>query len=151
MGATINYFQIYTKFLASCSGGLSNFLYYVSLPGLDDIDEDEEQQQQRQQANVNAYGKDVIATATLSNSNLGYICGDAVGEAEDKSVGVNTELASNDDDDDVATSAKQAPKRQRFDSDSGDSSSLKRMHAPKQEPREVGQPKYVHPFIYLPT
>jgi len=55
---------------------------------------------------------------------------------------VATELANNDDDDDddAATSAKQAHKRQRFDSDSRDASSLKRLHAPKQEPREVGRP-----------
>ncbi|XP_017032232.1 choline/ethanolamine kinase isoform X1 [Drosophila kikkawai] len=117
------------------SGGLSNFLYYVSLPGLNDIDEQEEQEQRRQLANVK--GKDVIATSTLSNSTLAYICGGEAGEADAKSADITTELADNDDDDDAATSAKQAHKRQRFDSDSVDSSSLKRMHAPKQEPREV--------------
>ncbi|KAH8409994.1 hypothetical protein KR009_003786 [Drosophila setifemur] len=115
------------------SGGLSNFLYYVSLPDLDDYDERE--LQQRPQGNVN--GKDVIATATLSNNSPVYTRDDM---DEAKSVGatpVATELAHTDDDDDAATSAKQAHKRQRFDSDSGDSSSLKRLHAPKQEPREV--------------
>ncbi|XP_017052550.1 choline kinase A2 isoform X2 [Drosophila ficusphila] len=127
------------------SGGLSNFLYYVSLPDLDDLDELVEQQQQLQ-ANANvSVGKDVIATATLSNNSPVFTRDDVV---EAKSVGVtslSTELASNDndndddedDDDDAATSAKQAHKRQRFDSDSRDSSSLKRLHAPKQEPREV--------------
>ncbi|XP_052837758.1 choline/ethanolamine kinase isoform X1 [Drosophila gunungcola] len=118
------------------SGGLSNFLYYVSLPDFDDFDELEEQQQQ--QANVNI-SKDVIATATLSNNSPVYTCDHA---EEARPVGVTSlapELASNedDDDDDAATIAKQAHKRQRFDSDSRDSSLMKRLHAPKQEPREV--------------
>ncbi|XP_017081505.2 choline kinase A2 isoform X2 [Drosophila eugracilis] len=118
------------------SGGLSNFLYYVSLPDLDDFDELEEQQHQIANGNV---GKGVIAAAALSNNSHVFARDD---EKSTKAVGVTsvaTELPNNDDDDDddAATSAKQANKRQRFDSDSRDSSSLKRLHAPKQEPREV--------------
>ncbi|ALC40246.1 CG2201, partial [Drosophila busckii] len=126
------------------SGGLSNFLYYVSLPDVDDFDEQQlleveqqqqqQQQQQRQQGNV----KHVIAASTLAKNN--YKNYNASGEAPH--LGAN-DLAHNtvvgvldeDDDDDVAN--KQANKRQRFDSDSGDSSLLRRLHAPKHEPREV--------------
>ncbi|XP_017002046.2 choline/ethanolamine kinase isoform X1 [Drosophila takahashii] len=122
------------------SGGLSNFLYYVSLPDLDDFDELEEQQLQQQQANGHV-GKDVIGTATLSNNSPDFSRDDEEAAQAAKVVGVTsvaTELANNDDDDDdAATSAKQAHKRQRFDSDSRDATSLKRLHAPKQEPREV--------------
>ncbi|EDW78194.1 uncharacterized protein Dwil_GK24872, isoform A [Drosophila willistoni] len=122
------------------SGGLSNFLYYVSLPDLDDFDE------QQLQANVNV-AKDVIAsTTTLSkNSNKLYTRDEVVVDAlavdrKETTLGHKNAAAASpvvDDDDDAAISAKQAHKRQRFDSDSGDSSSLKRLHAPKQEPREV--------------
>ncbi|XP_022234850.2 choline/ethanolamine kinase isoform X1 [Drosophila obscura] len=119
------------------SGGLSNFLYYVSLPDLDDEEDAEEQRllEQQQQAN----GKDNVivacgATNVVSKNSPDFARNDVeveVEEADSQSVGVMA------DDDDAATSAKQAHKRQRFDSDSGDSSSLKRLHAPKQEPREV--------------
>ncbi|XP_044315907.1 choline kinase alpha isoform X2 [Drosophila rhopaloa] len=117
------------------SGGLSNFLYYVSLPDLDDFDEQEEPQ--HQQANVNV-GKNVIATGTLSNNGIVLTRDDSEVAKLEGVTTLTTELENNDDDDDdAATSAKQAHKRQRFDSDSRDSSLLKRLHAPKQEPREV--------------
>nr|XP_036673286.1 uncharacterized protein LOC108021186 isoform X3 [Drosophila suzukii] len=124
------------------SGGLSNFLYYVSLPDLDDFDELEEEQEQQQQQVNGSVGKDVIGTATLAHSSPVFTRDDEEAAKTAEVVGVPsvaTELANNDDDDDddAATSAKQAHKRQRFDSDSRDASSLKRLHAPKQEPREV--------------
>ncbi|XP_016964179.1 choline kinase alpha isoform X2 [Drosophila biarmipes] len=124
------------------SGGLSNFLYYVSLPDLDDFDElEEEQPQQQLQVNGNV-GKDVIGSATLAHSSPVFARDDEEAKAGEVvgATSVATELANNnydDDDDDAATSVKQAHKRQRFDSDSRDASSLKRLHAPKQEPREV--------------
>lgn len=96
------------------------------------------QKQQRVEGSVN--GKGVTATGESGNSPV-YARDD---EVETKSVGVmagSTILAHTDDDDDAATSDKQAPKRQRFDSDSVTSTYLKRMQPPKQEPREVGHPK----------
>ncbi|KAH8329333.1 hypothetical protein KR074_008044 [Drosophila pseudoananassae] len=118
------------------SGGLSNFLYYISLPEFNEYEEEEEEQlQKRQQIEENVNGKVVTATGT-KNSPV-YARDDVV---ETKSVGVMagaTKLALTDDDDDTAVSEKQAPKRQRFDSDSVASTYLKRMQPPKQEPREV--------------
>ncbi|XP_034473165.1 choline/ethanolamine kinase isoform X2 [Drosophila innubila] len=121
------------------SGGLSNFLYYVSLPDFDDFDEqqllevDQQQQQQQQQGNV--ISKDVIATSTFAKNSQIY-------KESDEAPTVTTQIAQTvvvggEDDDDVALSAKQANKRRRFDSDSVDSSLLRRLHTPKQEPREV--------------
>ncbi|SPP86252.1 choline/ethanolamine kinase isoform X1 [Drosophila guanche] len=122
------------------SGGLSNFLYYVSLPDLDEEDEAAEEQrlleQQQQHANGNVVAKDnVIVACGATNvvpKNSAVFARNVV-EVEHVSESVSVTA----DDDNTATSAKQAHKRQRFDSDSGDSSSLKRLHAPKQEPREV--------------
>lgn len=97
--------------------------------------------QKQQQIEGSANGKDVISTSESGNSPV-YARDDD--EVETKSVGVmagSTKLAHTDDDDDAATSDKQAPKRQRFDSDSVASTYLKRMQPPKQEPREVGHPK----------
>ncbi|XP_001357416.4 choline/ethanolamine kinase isoform X1 [Drosophila pseudoobscura] len=119
------------------SGGLSNFLYYVSLPDSDaDENENEEQGLLEQQANGHVAKDNVIvadagATNIVSKNSPDFARNGAEVEVESESVGGAA------DDDDAATSAKQAHKRQRFDSDSGDSSSLKRLHAPKQEPREV--------------
>ncbi|KAM8715476.1 hypothetical protein ACLKA7_002517 [Drosophila subpalustris] len=122
------------------SGGLSNFLYYVSLPDLDDFDEQqlleiEQQQQQQQQQEGNVIGKDVIAASTFAKNSQTY-------KESEEAPTVATQLAQTvgvgvEDDDDVALSAKQANKRRRFDSDSGNSSLLRRLHTPKQEPREV--------------
>ncbi|KAH8326024.1 hypothetical protein KR067_012734 [Drosophila pandora] len=122
------------------SGGLSNFLYYVSLPAFNEYEEEEVEQlllQKQQQIEGSVNGKDVISTSESGNSPV-YARDDD--EVETKSVGVmagSTKLAHTDDDDDAATSDKQAPKRQRFDSDSVASTYLKRMQPPKQEPREV--------------
>lgn len=135
------------------SGGLSNFLYYVSLPDLDDFDEQqllevEQQQQQQQQGNVNvSNGKHVIAESTFAKNSKLFGGADTSSPATK----VATELAQTevvgDDDDDAALSAKQANKRRRFDSDSGDSSLLRRLHTPRQEPREVGRVAHHAPQI----
>lgn len=130
------------------SGGLSNFLYYVSLPDLDDFDEQqllEVEQQQQQLANVNASsGKHVIAESTFAKNSKIFGATDDDETSCSSASSPATEVASatnvvGDDDDDAALSAKQANKRRRFDSDSGDSSLLRRLHTPKQEPREVGR------------
>eukprot|EP00099_Drosophila_melanogaster_P011808 NP_001286125.1 uncharacterized protein Dmel_CG2201, isoform G [Drosophila melanogaster] len=111
------------------SGGLSNFLYYVSLPDLNDYDELDEQKQQQE---------DIIgATATVTNRSGVFIHDD---ESAAKAVGVTLmarELINNDDVADAAPGATQAHKRQRCDSNSRECSSSKRLHAPKQQPREV--------------
>ncbi|XP_032592335.1 choline kinase alpha isoform X2 [Drosophila grimshawi] len=135
------------------SGGLSNFLYYVSLPDLDDFDEQqllevEQHQLQQPQPNVNI-GRHVIAASTFAKNSNSYSSTNNNNNNNNESPKLANELAQTvvggvvaagaaDDDDDVALSAKQANKRRRFDSDSGDSSLLRRLHAPpKQEPREV--------------
>ncbi|XP_023160509.1 choline/ethanolamine kinase isoform X2 [Drosophila hydei] len=150
------------------SGGLSNFLYYVSLPDLDDFDEQqllevEQQQQQQQPGNVNVnLGKHVIAASTFAknSNNISSSSGsnDNNNDIKDVAPEVTKNLAqsvivgvaptnnksdssatahADDEDDDAALSAKQTNKRRRFDSDSGDSSLLRRLQSPKQEPREV--------------
>ncbi|KMY91358.1 choline/ethanolamine kinase isoform X3 [Drosophila simulans] len=114
------------------SGGLSNFLYYVSLPDLNDYDELEEHQE-----NVNVSEDFIGATATVTNRSRGFTHDD---ESAAKAVGVTLmarELINNEDVADAAPSAIQAYKRQRCDSDYRDSSSSKRLHTFKQEPREV--------------
>ncbi|EDW49709.1 choline/ethanolamine kinase isoform X1 [Drosophila sechellia] len=117
------------------SGGLSNFLYYVSLPDLNDYDELEEHN--KHQENVNVSEDFIEATATVTNRSRGFTHDD---ESAAKAVGVTLmarELINNEDIADAAPSAIQAYKRQRCDSDSRDSSSSKRLHTPKQEPHEV--------------
>ncbi|XP_030243846.1 choline/ethanolamine kinase isoform X3 [Drosophila navojoa] len=132
------------------SGGLSNFLYYVSLPDLDDFDEQQlleiEQQQQSGNVNVNI-GKHVIAASAFAknresnNNNNINNNNNNNNDIKDVASGLTKNPTATahayDDDDDAALSAKQANKRRRFDSDSGDSSLLRRLHSPKQEPREV--------------
>ncbi|XP_032293509.1 choline/ethanolamine kinase isoform X3 [Drosophila virilis] len=150
------------------SGGLSNFLYYVSLPDLDDFDEQQLLEVEQQQGNANvSIGKHVIAASVFAknsnnnnnnnnnsnnnnnNNNNSYTAAAVAPEAAENlalTVVVGVDETSSptpvpvsvaDDDDDAALSAKQANKRRRFDSDSGDSSLLRRLHTPKQEPREV--------------
>ncbi|XP_030381107.1 choline/ethanolamine kinase isoform X2 [Scaptodrosophila lebanonensis] len=136
------------------SGGLSNFLYYVSLPDFDDFDEQQLLESHGTAKNLT----DVIVAATLSkNSSVAQEHARSVENTPKGVYDLATELAHGhqragvgvgagmgvgvgaDDDDDLGLglAVKQAHKRQRFDSDSGDSSSLKRLHAPKQEPREI--------------
>ncbi|XP_062132445.1 choline/ethanolamine kinase isoform X3 [Drosophila sulfurigaster albostrigata] len=130
------------------SGGLSNFLYYVSLPDLDDLDQQEvlkiEQEQNNTQGN-NIISNQVKVTSPFAKNNNIY-----TESNETKEVAVESpetlilDIVSDgdgdinaDDDDDTAQRVNQANKRRRFDSDCGDSTFLKRLHTAKQEPREV--------------
>ncbi|KAH8375069.1 hypothetical protein KR093_002619 [Drosophila rubida] len=131
------------------SGGLSNFLYYVSLPDLDDFDEQQllkiEQHQQKPQSGNVCIGKDVMVASAIAKNNNIYTAIDKTPEIDTEteqtvivSIVADGEGDVNaDDDGDITLSAKQANKRRRFDSDSGDSSLLRRLDTPKQEPREV--------------
>ncbi|KAH8303982.1 hypothetical protein KR044_010624, partial [Drosophila immigrans] len=128
------------------SGGLSNFLYYVSLPDLDDFDEQQLLKMQDQQQGVNvSIDKHVIAASAIAkksyvNSDPDETTVDASETAQTVIMGIvsDDEVDVNaDDNDDITLSVNQANKRRRFDSDCGESTLLRRLHIPKQEPREV--------------
>ncbi|XP_060665274.1 choline/ethanolamine kinase isoform X1 [Drosophila nasuta] len=130
------------------SGGLSNFLYYVSLPDLDDLDQQEvlkiEQEQKNKQGN-NIISNQVKVTSPFAKNNNIYTESNETKEvAVESPESLILDIVSGgdgdinaDDDDDTAQRANPANKRRRFDSDCGDSTFLKRLHTAKQEPREV--------------